>query len=159
FLEILVPPRLPPLRQPAFSERPPASALYLLRHRYAGEVEQRGREIDVEHHLMEHLSLGGQLRVTYEEGNAQAFLVGRTLVAETVLAQVVPVVAREDDDRVLDQAQLVEGGEQSAQVVVGRGDAAEVVQAHAGPLRFTVGRASLLLILGLLLRDRLVINS
>ena len=123
-------------------ERHPARALHRSRHGYAAEFEERRREVDVQDHFVHGLALGKEPGVADEQGDAERFFVERPFVAEAVLAEVVAVVAGVDDDGVVGEAEFVEGLEQAAEIFVGSGDVAKIVQMGCGHWRSRRRRAA-----------------
>ena len=111
----------------AFEVGAEAAALHFGGRGDAGVVEERRREIDVQHHVAVDGVGADGAGVAHEEGHAQGFLVHQALVEPAVIAEEEALVGGVDDDGVVGQAFGVEVIEQPADVVVDALDAAQVV--------------------------------
>ena len=120
---VLVVPGRPPSLRPSREQRPSRAALHGRGDlRDACQVEDRGRQIDVEHHLVHDLRIADRLRIANEHRDADALLPRRALVDRGVLAQQEAVVAGEDDDRVVELSLRAKRLDDLAERVVDRGD-------------------------------------
>ena len=117
----------PLLRRVAREVAPETAALRLLRRFGSGIVGQQRCEIDVGDDVPVAGSGRNLLRVADHEGHAQRFLVHDPLVEESVLSEEVTLIRDVDHDRILRQPLFVERAEQTADVVVDRRGAAQVV--------------------------------
>ena len=84
----------------------------------AGVLEQGGREVDVEDHVVVDRAGCDGLRVADEQRHAQRLLVHEALVIPAVVAEKEALVGGIDDDGVVGQSFLLEIVEQTADVVI-----------------------------------------
>ena len=104
-----------------FQHRAEALALGALVGTEAAEVGDGGIKVDEFSDTLGGPSVGGITWVADDERHAGRVFVERTLLPEAVLAEVVAVVADEDDDGVLIQALLLELGQHQAELGVHEG--------------------------------------
>src|SRR5688572_16824088 len=112
---------LAPRGPPSGEEREQRAALDLRARLAARELDERRRDVLADHQLAE---AGPRLDppwIAHEEGRADALLVGETALGpEPVLTEEVPVVAEEDDDRVVERAGSLQRIEERADALVHR---------------------------------------
>jgi hypothetical protein len=83
---------------------------------HSGEIQNGGRNIDVEHHRLMHRARLDQPWVMHQVRDADRILVHRALVVQAVLAGKEAVVARVDDDGVVEFPALAESVGRSGNV-------------------------------------------
>jgi len=93
----------------------------------SGEVEEGGGDVDVSDQTRDFGAGLDELRVAQEKGDADGFVKRPAFVAEAVLAPEVAVVAREDEDGVVELFRLFESSENLPYSFVDGYDAAELV--------------------------------
>ena len=111
----------------AAQQRQEAAALHVGGRLLAGGVQQHRREVHVEDHLVVHRARLDAAGPADDERHPQRFLIHEALVEPVVVAEVEALVGGVDDDGVVGESLAVEEVEQPADVVVHRGDAAQVV--------------------------------
>ena len=119
--------RRPPVRGPLpCQEWAEAPALRGGGNSHAGVVEQGRRKVDVQDNVVVDAPRRNFSRPANEQRHPERLLVHEPLVVEAVLAEEAALVGGVDHDRLAGQSCSVEVIEQSADVVIHRGNAAEV---------------------------------
>ncbi len=126
-LVVMIVERLTDALFPAFHQTSHRLSLNIGGNRHVGVIEKRRREVDIGDDRVIHAAGFDLSRVSQQQWHSNTLLVHESLVEPAVIAEKEAVVRGVDDDGVLGEIVPVEPIKQTPDVVIHRGDHAQVV--------------------------------